>query len=376
MNWTQVIQMRISKSGVMFVATHGSPATVYRVNYIGHNNQPPVAVASSDVDSGPVPLTVKFSSMGSSDANNDPLTYAWDFQSDGTVDSTMANPTFTYTTAGAYKATLTVSDGKATGTAILDIVAGNSKPVITIGSPPEGAFVAQNELVDYTVSVSDREDGMTPNAISCNGVIATPALGHDVHQHDGMPQTGCTGFFRTSSGLIATENTWQLLDARFTDKAVGAAPSLTAKNTLFLNFKRMEAEHTDFIGSFNDLMTQSTMDPQGGNLNVGWINDGSWICWNQMNLKNITSINYRVASAGTGGRIEIHTDSPTGAMVGPMPATIPVTGDWQTWQDVTVPVTDPGGTHKYCFVFKRNPNDKLLFNLNWIDFIGAGVSHP
>ena len=63
-------------------------------------------------------------------------------------------------------------------------------------------------------------------------------------------------------------------------------------------------------------------------------------------------------------------------MVGPMPAMIPVTGDWQTWQDVTVPVTDPSGTHKYCFVFKRNPNDKLLFNLNWIDFIGAGVSHP
>ena len=52
------------------------------------------------------------------------------------------------------------------------------------------------------------------------------------------------------------------------------------------------------------------------------------------------------------------------------PATIPVTGDWQTWQSVTAPVTDPGGTHKVCFVAKRNPNDKLLFNLNWIDFNG------
>jgi hypothetical protein len=43
---------------------------------------------------------------------------------------------------------------------------------------------------------------------------------------------------------------------------------------------------------------------------------------------------------------------------------------------VSTPVTDPGGTHKLCFVFKRNPNDKVLFNLNWIDFNGAGVSHP
>src|SRR5262249_43305112 len=67
LTWPQVIQMRISKSGVMYVATHGGPSTVYRVNYVGHNNQPPVAVASSDVDSGAVPLTVHFSSQGSAD---------------------------------------------------------------------------------------------------------------------------------------------------------------------------------------------------------------------------------------------------------------------------------------------------------------------
>jgi hypothetical protein len=122
-------------------------------------------------------------------------------------------------------------------------------------------------------------------------------------------------------------------------------------------------------------MTQSTMDPLGGDLNVGWINDNSWICWNQMNLMNITSLTYRVSSAGLGGRIEVHQDGATGPMVG-TPANIPVTGGWQTWQNVSAPVTDPGGTHKLCFVFKRNANDKLLFNLNWIDFNGSGVSRP
>jgi PKD repeat protein len=375
MTWPQVIQMRISKSGVMYVATHGGPSTVYRVNYVGHNNQPPVAVASSDVDSGAVPLTVHFSSQGSSDPENQPLTYQWDFQSDGTVDSTAANPTFVYAAPGVYQAKLTVSDGMATSTAIIEIDAGNTRPVVTISSPPAGAFVGQNELVDYAVSVTDREDGSTPTGISCNSVIATPALGHDVHQHDGLPLMGCSGSIVTATGLIATENTWELIDVKYTDRATTPVPNLTGKNTVLLHFKRIEAEHTDYIGSTNDVMTQSTSDPLGGNLNVGWINDGSWLCWNQMNFTNITSVTYRVASAGTGGRIEIHQDSPTGAMLG-TPATIPVTGDWQTWTNVTAPVTDPGGTHKVCFVFKRNPNDKLLFNLNWIDFNGSGVSRP
>ncbi len=375
LTWPQVIQMRISQSGVMYVATHGSGSTVYRVNYVGNNNQPPEAVASSDVDSGPVPLTVHFSSQGSSDFEKQPLTYAWDFQGDGIVDSTAANPTFAYMQPGAYKAKLTVSDGMASSSATLDIVAGNTRPVVTITSPPAGAFVGQNELVDYSVSVSDREDGTTPTGISCTNVIATPALGHDVHQHDGMPVRGCTGTFTTATGLIATENTWELLDVLYADRAIAPAPSLTGKKSVLLHFKRIEAEHVDYIGSWNDVMAQSTMDPLGGDLNVAWINDGSWICWNQMNLMNITSLTYRVASAGLGGRIEIHQDSTTGPMVG-APTNIPVTGGWQTWQNVSTSVTDPGGTHKLCFVFRRNATDKLLFNLNWIDFNGSGVSRP
>jgi cytochrome c len=375
--WNQPIQLRISPAGVMYVAQHGggTGSTVYRVNYVGSNNQAPTAVATSDVDSGVTPLTVKFSSMGSADKENQPLTFQWDFQSDGTVDSTMANPTFVYTQPGLYKAKLTVSDGMATATATIDIAAGNSRPVVTIASPPAGAFVAQNEKVDYTISVTDPQDGTTPTGISCNDVIATPALGHDVHQHDGTPTRGCTGQFTTATGLIATENTWQLLDVTYTDKATAPAPALTGKKTSLLHFKRVEAEHFDIIGSSNDIMTQQTSDPMGGDLNVGWINDGSWICWNQMNLMGITSITYRIASAGTGGRIEIHQDSTTGPMVGTA-ATIPVTGDWQMWQSVMTPITDPGGTHKLCFVFKRNANDKLLFNLNWIDFNGPGASHP
>ena len=58
---------------------------------------------------GPTPLTVNFSSAGSSDPEGQPLTYSWNF-GDGTT-STQANPSHTYTVAGPYQARLTVSDG-------------------------------------------------------------------------------------------------------------------------------------------------------------------------------------------------------------------------------------------------------------------------
>jgi PKD repeat protein len=42
-----------------------------------------------------------------------PYTYGWDFDNDGTVDSTDANPTHTYTNAGTYTVTLTMTDSLA-----------------------------------------------------------------------------------------------------------------------------------------------------------------------------------------------------------------------------------------------------------------------
>lgn len=373
--WTELVHMRVSPSGVMYIAQYGSDSTVYRINYIGNNNQPPIAVAKGSVDSGPTPLTVQFSSAGSSDPEGKPLTFSWDFDGDGKSDSSDANPSHQFATAGSFNVKLTVSDGQAmngSASTTVNVVAGNTRPVVTVTSPPAGAFVGQGQKIDYTVSVTDAEDGATPNAIPCSSVTVTPALGHDIHEHDGTPTSGCTGTFTAATGLINTENTWEVLNVKYQDKGAGAL-SLLGAGKVRLHFKRIEAEHYDRQGEANDVMTQDTMDTGGGR-NVGWINDGSYICFNEMNFKNITSITYRVASAGSGGKMVIHQDTPTGTVVGTS-ADIPVTGDWQKWQDVTVPMSDPGGTHKYCFRAERNPGDKLLFNLNYFDFDGAGVSY-
>ena len=66
------------------------------------------AAFTSDVQSGDASLKVKFTDQST---GTTPLTYAWDFTNDGTTDSTSQSPTFTYTAAGTYTVTLTVSNG-------------------------------------------------------------------------------------------------------------------------------------------------------------------------------------------------------------------------------------------------------------------------
>lgn len=77
-------------------------------------NQAPVVAASGSPLSGPSPLTVSFSSAGSSDPEGSALTYSWVFGDGGT--STAANPSHTYQSNGVYTAKLTVSDGVKTST--------------------------------------------------------------------------------------------------------------------------------------------------------------------------------------------------------------------------------------------------------------------
>ena len=51
------------------------------------------------------------------------------------------------------------------------------------------------------------------------------------------------------------------------------------------------------------------------------------------------------------------------------------TGNWQTYKNVSLPLTGvPSGTHE-LFVITRNPGQTAsLLNLNWIDFVGKGAA--
>lgn len=66
----------------------------------------PVADFRGDKTIGCFPLTVNFTDL----SKNTPLTYNWDFNTDGTVDATTIDPSFTFTTPGTYNVRLTVTN--------------------------------------------------------------------------------------------------------------------------------------------------------------------------------------------------------------------------------------------------------------------------
>jgi PKD repeat protein len=97
---------------------------------IGVGNLPPTADANGPY-SGTVNVAVLFDGAGSSDPENGPLTYAWDF-GDGSS-GTGTNPTHSYSAVGTYNVTLTVSDNA--GATDSDMTTAS---ITTITPPPPG----------------------------------------------------------------------------------------------------------------------------------------------------------------------------------------------------------------------------------------------
>ena len=90
----------------------------------GGGGPAPVAAFTATPDTGDAALTVTFADT----STGSPSTWSWDFQDDGTIDSTDQNPTpFTYTAPGTYTARLIVSNGLQFSTAT---------HTITVTTPP------------------------------------------------------------------------------------------------------------------------------------------------------------------------------------------------------------------------------------------------
>ncbi|MCK1597287.1 LamG-like jellyroll fold domain-containing protein [Bradyrhizobium sp. 164] len=158
---------------------------IRRIEFI-QSDLPPVATASASPTKGPSPLTVNFSSNGSSDPEGKPLTYSWNF-GDG-VTSTAANPSHTYTVAGPYQARLTVSDGvNSTLSTPIAISVGNS-PVVSLLAPTDGATFRAGNVITFSGTATDAEDGTLPASAYTWNIDFL----HEGHVHPGIPITGVT----------------------------------------------------------------------------------------------------------------------------------------------------------------------------------------
>ena len=156
---------------------------IRRIRYL-QSNLPPTAIASANPVQGAVPLTINFSSAGSTDPEGQPLTYLWTL-GDGAT-STASNPVHTYAQAGQYTARLTVSDGVNNTIGSPITISVGSPPTPTIFSPIDGTLFIAGDVISFSGDATDTEDGVLPASSFTWNIDFL----HEGHVHPGIPITG------------------------------------------------------------------------------------------------------------------------------------------------------------------------------------------
>ncbi|MFF0809478.1 PQQ-dependent sugar dehydrogenase [Streptomyces albogriseolus] len=363
-NGTQVMDMAFGPDGALYVLDYGTGyfngdhnSALYRIEHVT-GGRAPVAQATADITSGVAPLEVAFSSAGTTDPDGDTLSYAWTF-GDGAT-STAADPSHTYTADGQYTATVKVTDPTGrSATASVRITVGNTAPTVRIDTPADGSIYDFGAAIPFRVTVTDPEDG----AVDCSRVKVTFVIGHDSHGHPQTSATGCTGTLRTLADgeHDPNANIFGVVDAEYTDRGAGGQPALTTHDQHITQPSHRQAEHH---GDSAGTQIIDKASAHGGRT-VGEIHNGDWISFAPYSLDNASLFTARVSSAGSGGTIEIRAGSPAGTLLGT--ATVPVTGGWDIFQDVTAPLSgQPAASTTLHLVFKGGAGP--LFDVDEFSF--------
>jgi glucose/arabinose dehydrogenase/PKD repeat protein len=164
------VQLKVGPGGDLFYADFGTVAdavpggSIRRITFQADNDSPTADIDASPT-SGDPPLQVDFDASGSTDPNDDPLTYAWDFgDNDGLFnDSFEEAPEHTYTDPGSYLARVRVDDGHGgTDTDQVTINVANDAPNATITSPTASFTWSVGQTVSFAGTATDPDEGTLP----------------------------------------------------------------------------------------------------------------------------------------------------------------------------------------------------------------------
>ncbi len=192
--------------------------TVTRIEYVGSGNRSPNAVATASPQVGDSPMFVQFDASLSSDPDNDPLFYTWDF-GDGSPPAFGVNVSHVYQTSGIYFATVTADDGNG-GIDVSDpvtIAVDETPPFGQIQLFPQNPLYHGGDTVAFSGTAFDAEDGALPASAYSWAVH----FHHNTHVHPVMgPIVGTT----SSSFVIPTvgeksTNVWYRVSLTVTDSS-------------------------------------------------------------------------------------------------------------------------------------------------------------
>jgi glucose/arabinose dehydrogenase len=215
------MDLEFGPDGALYVLEYGDgyfaenpEAQLARIDYV-RGNRSPLPKITATPTRGEAPLTVTFSSAGTTDPDGDSLRYAWDFNADGIVDSRAPHAVYTFTENGNYRPTLKVTDptGRWASAEVL-LPVGTAAPQVTLVTTPNpDQPFAFGDTVSFQVTVVDDQP------VDCSQVTVTFVLGHDQHGHPLSTATGCSGSILTflDSGHAGAENLNAVFVASYTD---------------------------------------------------------------------------------------------------------------------------------------------------------------
>ena len=190
----------------LYYTTYANGGEVRRIYHTASNGVPTADLTASPT-SGPAPLTVNFNASGSSDPEDDSLTYLWDFGDGQTAATTTPTASHEYA-AGNYTASLSVRDSH-NATSSPDTVAiasGNTPPSPVISLPSAGTTFSVGQTITLSGSATDSQDGNVDPATFQWSVLRR----HMTHTHPWFSGAGNNLTFTAPppEDLAATTNSY------------------------------------------------------------------------------------------------------------------------------------------------------------------------
>jgi PKD repeat protein len=201
-------------------------AKLSRLDFVRGNHTPIPVVTPEVTYAADAPFTVQLSSDGTSDPDGDEVSLFWDFDQDGVVDSTEANPSVTFDRVGSFGPSLRVVDSTGrTATAAARVVVGNTPPIVSFVEPVMGQPFAFGTTVRFEVAVDDDQP------VNCANVSVEYILGHEMHGHPISTAVGCSGSFQVpplDASHAQSLNVGGVFRVTYTDAPGPGLPALSA----------------------------------------------------------------------------------------------------------------------------------------------------
>ena len=230
------------------VTSEAGSNSIVKTNYIkvtgSSSTTAPVANFTATPTSGTAPLAVQFTDL----STGSPTAWAWDFENDGTIDSTEQSPTHIYETAGTYTVNLTVTNAAGSGFEV-------KADLITVSGGSGGETPAAAGLADSAWPKFGGPD--------LNNTGRSPFVGAQTNATKWIYATG--GQFRSAVPVIGSDGTVYI--GNYDKNVYAFNPDGTLKWTYttggYLSGPpAMGADGTIYIGNYDD-NTVYALNPDG-----------------------------------------------------------------------------------------------------------------